>query len=599
MKRTLWLAVALLFANCAFAQTPSIDHITPNRAQIGSGDFTLAVSGTGFVFSSIVYWNGAPLTTTYISDSQITAAVPGAKLNAVGAVQVSVSASSGSSNVSFFRVISPVAQVESWRPTYFTAGADAFITIFGRGFQSNAQVYFDWIPVTTTYVAPLMLNAAISGTAIHASGTNHSIHVINGLPATPTNTIVVSPQTLSLGSSTIGVASSTQMATVTNTGSATVNISGVSIGGVNAAEFGFTTTCGATLTSMASCTATVTMTPAELGARVAFLSVADDAVGSPQSINLTGTGNPTVTVSVSIDPPSLDFASVPQGVPSTTQNIVVTNTGLPNYVISSIVPGGSTDFVDTGDCTAATYTAGQHCQFAETLTPSSVGSVAASIVITDNAPGSPRTISLAGLGVLPGPVASINPTSMAFGTITQSTPSSPITVNLMNRGTTNLTISAIAVASSTFTADFVKSGLGCSTSTVLAPGEQCPVTSTFTPSTTSAESANISITDNAEGSPHIIPMSGTGQAAGAGHHMDLTWTASNSASVTGYNIYRSSSSGGPYTLLTPTPVSGTSYSDLAVTSGATYFYVITAVGTNPPYNPTESLNSTQVTGTIP
>ena len=205
-------------------------------------------------------------------------------------------------------------------------------------------------------------------------------------------------------------------------------------------------------------------------------------------------------------------------------------------------------------------------------------------------------ISLSGIGLLPGPAVNVNPSAMAFGSVTQSTPSSPVTVNIFNIGNTDLVISAESVTG-TNSAHFVLSSTACITT--VHPGQSCPATITFTPGSTNTESANISLTDNAVGSPHLIPLSGTGVASGGAHYMALTWTASGSGSLLGYNVYRGASSGGPYTLLTPTPVNSTSYTDNAVTSGATYFYVITAVGSNPPYSTVESLNSTQVSGTIP
>jgi len=65
--------------------------------------------------------------------------------------------------------------------------------------------------------------------------------------------------------------------------------------------------------------------------------------------------------------------------------------------------------------------------------------------------------------------------------------------------------------------------------------------------------------------------------APAGHSVALTWVSSTSSNVTGYNIYRSSAAAGPYTKLNPTLVTGTTYSDAAVASGQTYYYVSTAV----------------------
>ena len=61
------------------------------------------------------------------------------------------------------------------------------------------------------------------------------------------------------------------------------------------------------------------------------------------------------------------------------------------------------------------------------------------------------------------------------------------------------------------------------------------------------------------------------------HSVALSWTASTSSNVVGYNVYRGVSLGGPYTKLTASPVAGTSYTDGAVQSGQAYYYVATAV----------------------
>lgn len=61
------------------------------------------------------------------------------------------------------------------------------------------------------------------------------------------------------------------------------------------------------------------------------------------------------------------------------------------------------------------------------------------------------------------------------------------------------------------------------------------------------------------------------------HSVTLTWTPTTSVAVTGYNIYRSSSKGGPYRKINSAEVAGTSYVDSDVLAGQTYYYVVTAV----------------------
>jgi len=78
------------------------------------------------------------------------------------------------------------------------------------------------------------------------------------------------------------------------------------------------------------------------------------------------------------------------------------------------------------------------------------------------------------------------------------------------------------------------------------------------------------------------------------HSVSLTWIASTS-NVAGYHVYRSASSGGPYSKLTSVPVSATSYTDSSVQAGATYYYVATAVGSAN----NESGYSVSVKATVP
>ena len=78
------------------------------------------------------------------------------------------------------------------------------------------------------------------------------------------------------------------------------------------------------------------------------------------------------------------------------------------------------------------------------------------------------------------------------------------------------------------------------------------------------------------------------------HGVTLTWAASTSTGVTGYNVYRSSTTGGPYTKVTAAPITALTYDDQAVLAGQSYFYVVTAVSAS-----SESGYSTEVKGSVP
>lgn len=78
------------------------------------------------------------------------------------------------------------------------------------------------------------------------------------------------------------------------------------------------------------------------------------------------------------------------------------------------------------------------------------------------------------------------------------------------------------------------------------------------------------------------------------HSVALSWSPSGSA-VSGYNVYRGSQSGGPYSKLNSSEESSTTYSDTTVQAGATYFYVVTAVNTSSE----ESSFSNETTAVVP
>jgi len=72
-------------------------------------------------------------------------------------------------------------------------------------------------------------------------------------------------------------------------------------------------------------------------------------------------------------------------------------------------------------------------------------------------------------------------------------------------------------------------------------------------------------------------VTGTGTGTTASHSVTLSWLASTSPGVAGYNVYRGTSNGGPYTKLTSSLVAGLGYTDSSVVAGQTYYYVATAV----------------------
>jgi hypothetical protein len=129
-----------------------------------------------------------------------------------------------------------------------------------------------------------------------------------GAASGPAPAVSFSPTSLSFGSETVGTTSVTQNMTLTNTGSAPLKISGITLGGTNPGDFRQTNSCGSSLAAGSNCSITVSFAPSVIGARSARVLVSGNAAGSPQSAGLSGTGVATAPP-VALSPTSLTFAS--------------------------------------------------------------------------------------------------------------------------------------------------------------------------------------------------------------------------------------------------------------------------------------------------
>jgi hypothetical protein len=394
----------------------------------------------------------------------------------------------------------------------------------------------------------------------------------------------LTPTSLSFGSQPVGTTGGPQTATLSNGGNGAMNISSLTLTGANAGDFAQTNTCGSSLAVGASCTISVTFKPSASGNRTASVSITDNAPGSPQAVSLSGTGTAPAT---SLSATSLTFASQSVSTTSAAQTVTLSNTGGAALSITSLAITGTNagDFAQTNTC-GSSVAAGASCTISVTFTPTASGSRTASVSITDNVPGSPQTVSLSGTGTSGG--VSLSPTSLSFGSQSIATTSAAQTVTLTNGGATTLSITSLAITGAN-SADFAEIADTCGSS--VAAGRNCTIGVTFTPSLASAETASVSITDNASNSPQTASLSGTGS-----HDVILSWTASTTSGVVGYNVYRGTTSGGESsTPLNSTPISGTTYTDESLVAGTTYYYVVTAVGSND----VQSADSGETEATVP
>jgi hypothetical protein len=178
-----------------------------------------------------------------------------------------------------------------------------------------------------------------------------------------------------------------------------------------------------------------------------------------------------------------------------------------------------------------------------------------------------------------------NPSNPTSGTLAIS-PASLSFGNVAVGGAASLTGTLTAGSSDVTVSSASWDGSGYSVSGITFPitvpaGKSTTYTVTFTPPAAGSSSGSIAFLSNASDSPLGQSFTGDGTAGGgpSGHSVSLSWNPS-SSSVVGYNIYRGTQSGGPYTKLNSSPETTMAFIDYTVASGTTYYYVATAVNSD-------------------
>lgn len=212
----------------------------------------------------------------------------------------------------------------------------------------------------------------------------------------PSPTAMLSTSALTFPNTAATVASSPLPVTITNTGTASLTVSSVTLAGTNASAFSISQNTCTTVTPNGTCTFQVVFTPPSIGSYVASVSIADNAPGSPQTVALSGAGVAS-GAGISFSPASLAAGQILSGsiAPMT---LTVTNSGTAALNISGTTIAGtnaSSFTLTSNNCTTA-VTVGNSCQMVVTFKPSATGSDTATLNVTDNAPGSPQQVQLTG-----------------------------------------------------------------------------------------------------------------------------------------------------------------------------------------------------------
>jgi hypothetical protein len=220
-------------------------------------------------------------------------------------------------------------------------------------------------------------------------------------------------------------------------------------------------------------------------------------IGSFVFTGCGSSGGPAVTLSAT----SLKWGKIQVGTTSTPKKVTLTNSGNATLNISSITASG--DFAIASTTCGATLAAGASCVVRGTFTPTVGGTRTGTLSFTDNAPGSPQTVALSGIGV----ALKLSPTSLNFGTVTVGQTSSPQSITITNLSAVTVTFSGITIAG-TNKGDFLISNNTCGAT--IGGGANCAVSIEFKPTATGARTASLKVSSNGGGSPQSAKLSGTG-----------------------------------------------------------------------------------------
>jgi hypothetical protein len=327
----------------------SITSLSPASATAGGTAFTLIVNGVNFTSATTVSWGAASLVTTFVSASQLSAAVPASLIATAGMVSLTVTSDGGTSApVTFSILVMPL--ISSLRPNYIAAGGDSFTLIINGSNFLPTSTTVKWLDIsggttllTATYISPTQLSVVVPASLIASAGMpGISIYTPGGYgwsSAMGFTIIPVPPAITSIAptSVTAGGAAFTLIVTGSNfTSATTVSWGSASLATTYVSASQLVAAVPASLLATAG-TANVTVSGASNSAAFTILSnLPTIASTSPTSV-LASVGTFTLTINGSNFLPGLG-ATVVKWDYSTLVTTYISSTQITAVVPASLIP---------------------------------------------------------------------------------------------------------------------------------------------------------------------------------------------------------------------------------------------------------------------
>ncbi len=154
---------------------PTLSSLTPASATAGGADFTLTLTGTNFIGSSQVKFNGTDRATTFVSATNLTIAVTAADLALAGFATITVvnpAPGGGTSSPLMLPINNPAPTLTSLTPSSALLGSGATnVILTGTGFRANSIVRVNGTDRTTAFVSTTQVSLDLSAADLSAPAT--------------------------------------------------------------------------------------------------------------------------------------------------------------------------------------------------------------------------------------------------------------------------------------------------------------------------------------------------------------------------------------------------------------------------------------------
>ncbi|MGP8253373.1 MAG: choice-of-anchor D domain-containing protein, partial [Terracidiphilus sp.] len=346
-----------------------------------------------------------------------------------------------------------------------------------------------------------------SATLIYnVSGSSTMVDLPIAMTGTASQPVTISPSPASFPTQFVGATSPVVPIEIMNLRDVPLKISGITLGGTDPTDFAIAgnlcPVAPATLPVNSNCTVNLTFTPAASGGRTATLSVADNALGSPQAISLSGDGNAPLKVS----PLSITSYQANVGVISAYQTVTITNQTTNSITLNAFQLSG--DFQQKSSTCGAVLpyalAGGASCNVTISFAPTIGGTRTGQLQVIDTAATSPQVVNLQGQANNP---LTLSQFAMVYSAQLVGSTSPAKVLTLINRMSESASFTL--TPSGPFSAT-----TNCTTGTITA-NSSCNLYVNYSPTTATpaAQAGSITVNDSAPGgSPLVLSITGTATA---------------------------------------------------------------------------------------